>query len=43
MRLAIVGGTGTLGKALATRLSATNEVLIGTRSREKGESAAAEV
>ena len=43
MRLAIVGGTGTLGKALATRLSASNEVLIGSRSREKGESAAAEV
>lgn len=43
MRLAIVGGTGTLGKALAVRLSAANQVMIGSRSQEKGESAAAEV
>ena len=42
MRLAIVGGTGTLGKGLATRLSVENEVLIGSRSREKGENVAAE-
>lgn len=43
MRLAIVGGTGTLGKGLAIRLSAANEVLIGSRSKEKAENAAAEV
>lgn len=42
MRLAIVGGTGTLGKGLAARLSAGNQVLIGSRSKEKGESAAEE-
>lgn len=42
MRIAIVGGTGTLGKGLAMRLSASNQVLIGSRSKEKGESAAAE-
>lgn len=43
MRLAIVGGTGTLGKGLAVRLSAANQVLIGSRTKEKGESAAAEI
>jgi 8-hydroxy-5-deazaflavin:NADPH oxidoreductase len=43
MKLAIVGGTGTLGKGLATRLSAKNQVMIGSRSKEKGEAAAAQV
>lgn len=43
MRLAIIGGTGTLGKGLAVRLSATNQVLMGSRSKEKAESAAAEL
>ncbi|MDG7007852.1 MAG: NADPH-dependent F420 reductase [Nitrososphaerota archaeon] len=43
MRLAIIGGTGTLGKGLAIRLSAANQVLIGSRSEEKAESAAAEI
>ncbi|MDG6902739.1 MAG: NADPH-dependent F420 reductase [Nitrososphaerota archaeon] len=43
MRIAIVGGTGTLGKALAIRLSVANQVLIGSRSNDKGVSAAAAV
>ena len=43
MRLAIVGGTGTLGRGLAVRLSAANEVLMGSRTKEKAESAAAEL
>ena len=43
MKLAIVGGTGTLGKGLALRLSAANDVLIGSRTEEKAESAAAEI
>ncbi len=43
MQIAVIGGTGTLGKALALRLAAANQVLIGSRSKEKGESAAAEL
>ena len=42
MRIAIVGGTGTLGKGLAARLSAANQVMIGSRSKGKGERAAEE-
>ncbi len=43
MQIAVIGGTGTLGRALASRLAVANQVLIGSRSREKGEGAAAEV
>ena len=38
MRVGILGGTGPAGKALAARLaSAGVDVLIGSRSRERGE------
>lgn len=43
MKIAIVGGTGTLGKGLALRLSTANDVLIGSRNKEKAESAATEI
>src|SRR5947209_6946195 len=39
MRVGILGGTGPAGKALAARLaSAGIDVVIGSRSRERGES-----
>ena len=38
MRVGILGGTGPAGKALAARLgSAGIDVVIGSRSRERGE------
>ena len=43
VKVGLIGGTGSLGKGLAVRLSVTNHVLIGSRSREKAENVAAEV
>ncbi|MEA2591310.1 MAG: 8-hydroxy-5-deazaflavin:NADPH oxidoreductase [Actinomycetota bacterium] len=44
MRIAIVGGTGGLGYGLAVRLAAAGEdVVIGSRSAERAQSAAARV
>lgn len=44
MRIAIVGGTGPFGRALATRLKeAGYEVVIGSRDSERAASAAAEL
>jgi NADPH-dependent F420 reductase len=44
LRVAIVGGTGPFGTALATRLrEAGHEVLIGSRDRERAATAAAEL
>ncbi len=40
MKLAILGGTGRLGPALAVPLAKKNEVRIGSRNPEKAESAA---
>ncbi len=43
MRVAIVGGTGPFGKALATRLAGSeHEVVIGSRDAERAAAAAAE-
>jgi hypothetical protein len=44
VRIAIVGGTGPFGKALATRLVRTeHEVVVGSRDAERAAAAAAEV
>jgi 8-hydroxy-5-deazaflavin:NADPH oxidoreductase len=44
VRIAIVGGTGPFGKAMATRLAGTeHEVVIGSRDVERASAAAAEV
>jgi len=44
MRVAIVGGTGSFGRALAARLHAAGEdVLVGSRDRARGLEAAAEL
>ncbi|MFL5958827.1 MAG: NAD(P)-binding domain-containing protein [Gaiellaceae bacterium] len=44
MRVAIVGGTGDFGLALARRLvEAGDEVVIGSRDRERGRAAAREI
>lgn len=44
MRVALIGGTGSFGKALATRLAeAGYEVVIGSRDAERAEAAAAEL
>ena len=44
MRIAIVGGTGPFGRAMATRLAGTeHEVVIGSRDAERAAAAAAEV
>ena len=44
MRVAVVGGTGPFGKALATRLhEAGIEIVIGSREAERAESVAAEL
>lgn len=40
MRIAILGGTGALGRGLALRLSKKHEVLIGSRDESKGKEAA---
>lgn len=37
MRIAIIGGSGKLGSALAAKLSFRHEVIIGSRSKEKAE------
>jgi 8-hydroxy-5-deazaflavin:NADPH oxidoreductase len=44
VRVGIIGGTGPAGRALAARLSDTgSEVLLGSRSKERGEEIAAEI
>jgi 8-hydroxy-5-deazaflavin:NADPH oxidoreductase len=45
VRVAILGGTGSFGRALAARLAARgeDEVVIGSRDRERAEQAAAEL
>jgi NADPH-dependent F420 reductase len=44
MRVAILGGTGSFGKALATRLvAAGDDVTIGSRDAERAAAAAAEI
>jgi len=45
VRVAILGGTGSFGRALAARLAALgqDEVVIGSRERERAEQAAAEL
>jgi len=42
-RIAIIGGTGALGRGLAARLSSKYEVIIGSRERGRARSVAAEV
>ncbi|MFP3166125.1 MAG: NADPH-dependent F420 reductase [Nitrososphaeria archaeon] len=42
MKIAILGGTGDLGKGLALRLAKKNEVVIGSREKEKAEKIAEE-
>ncbi|MGC8599586.1 MAG: NADPH-dependent F420 reductase [Nitrososphaeria archaeon] len=42
MKIAILGGTGDLGKGLALRLAKMNEVIIGSREKEKAEKIAEE-
>jgi len=41
MKIGILGGTGTMGMAIATRLASSHEVLIGSRVVSKAEAAAA--
>jgi NADPH-dependent F420 reductase len=43
MRVAIVGGTGDFGRALAVRLRGSDEVLIGSRDEGRANEAAAEL
>jgi NADPH-dependent F420 reductase len=43
VRVAIVGGTGKFGRALASRLSATDDVVIGSRDAERARETAAEL
>jgi len=44
LRVAVVGGTGPFGRALATRLHAAgDEVVLGSRDRARAEEAAAEL
>ena len=43
MRIAIVGGTGPFGTALAVRLREAHEVVIGSRDAERASTAAAEL
>lgn len=40
MKVAILGGTGSMGQGLALRLSSQNDVFIGSRELSKGESVA---
>lgn len=43
MQVGIIGGTGPAGRALAVRLAAAgSEVMLGSRSKERGEQVAAE-
>ena len=43
MRVAILGGTGKFGTALARRLASTDDVVIGSRDAERARTAAAEL
>ena len=44
MRVALVGGTGPFGRALATRLAAAGvDVVVGSRDRDRARAAAAEL
>ncbi len=43
MRIALIGGTGKLGRGLAVRLSAAHEPLIGSRDEGKAQSVALEL
>ena len=43
MKVAILGGTGKFGTALARRLATTDEVVIGSRDAERARAAAAEL
>lgn len=44
MRVALLGGTGPFGRALATRLQAAGEqVVVGSRERERAQAVAAEL
>lgn len=43
MKVAIIGGTGRVGQALAPHLSKSNEVKIGSRDREKAGASAARI
>lgn len=43
MKIGIVGGTGDMGRGLATRFAARNQVIIGSRSKEKGEASASQL
>ncbi|MHC1584538.1 MAG: NAD(P)-binding domain-containing protein, partial [Methanosarcinales archaeon] len=40
MRIAILGGTGNIGKGLALRWGSKHEIIIGSRVRSKAERAA---
>ena len=40
MKVAVLGGTGKMGKALAKMLSGSNEVIIGSRDPERAREAA---
>ena len=40
MKIAIIGGSGSLGTGLAVRLAGTHDVLIGSRDETKGKQAA---
>lgn len=42
MRIALLGGTGDMGRGLALRWCKKHEILIGSRRREKGEKLASE-
>ena len=43
MRIAIVGGTGPFGSALATRLREAHEIVLGSRDAARAEEAAKEL
>lgn len=43
MKVGLIGGTGTLGRGLATRLASKHEVLVGSRDKIRGEKAANEI
>ena len=43
MKVAILGGTGKFGTALARRLASTDDVVIGSRDAERARAAAAEL
>jgi 8-hydroxy-5-deazaflavin:NADPH oxidoreductase len=43
MRVAIVGGTGKFGRALADRLRETDDVVVGSRDAERARATAAEL